>query len=85
MAREPDRTKRKGPWQALGWASQLSAIPLEIAVCAFLGYSADQKLGTEPWLLITAGMVGLCVSMIHLWQLVRAIDRSSGSPSGKSR
>ncbi|WP_437203544.1 AtpZ/AtpI family protein [Planctomicrobium sp. SH664] len=66
----------------LYWATQLSGVALEVAVCVVLGYWGDRRWGTTPWLLIAGSIVGMTVSTWHLWKLVRSMDRYTSTGSG---
>lgn len=91
MTKGSDRKKQNkhrqgtGLRQALGWATQLSGVSLELATCLLVGYWGDQYWGTKPWLLILGGILGFIISMWHLWRIVQAIERSSDSSKRKLR
>lgn len=45
-------------------------IAVPIALCTFLGYKADQWLGTEPWLLVVGALLGMTLSFYNLFRRV---------------
>lgn len=68
----------------IGQAAQLSSVPFEFGLCVWIGYWVDEKWATSPLYTTIGCVVGLAVSLTHLWSLVRAIQRDSGSSSGNS-
>ena len=85
MVKGQDRSKSAGLRSAMVWATQLSGVSLELATCVVLGYLGDQRWGTTPWLLVLGSLLGFSISMLHLWRIVRLIEKSSDSSVGKSR
>ena len=51
---------------AMQWVTQITTIGLEMAIPAGLGYWADTRWGTEPWLVSVGAIVGFAVGMRHL-------------------
>jgi F0F1-type ATP synthase assembly protein I len=49
-------------------------------VCAgaFVGYLLDEKLGTEPWLLIGLTLAGVALGFVRLVKIVRRIEGLRG-------
>ena len=46
-----------------------------------LGYWADQRLGTQPWLLLLGACVGIAAAMLHFF---RSVAGSSKGPDRKA-
>ena len=69
----PPPEKEKVPvnvWAfALGTGTQLA---VSVGGGVWLGYKADEKLGTAPWLLIFGSVLGLTVG---LYQLIKASNK----------
>jgi F0F1-type ATP synthase assembly protein I len=61
---------------AMQWVSRITTVSLEMALPAGLGYLADQRWGTEPWLTSVGALFGFIVGFWHLLQLV-AKDQSN--------
>ena len=55
---------------AMQWVSQLTTVSLEMALPAGLGYLADKRWETEPWLVSIGALFGFIVGMRHLLQIV---------------
>ena len=51
---------------AMRWVQQITSIAVEMALPAFLGHLADQRWGTEPWLVGVGALFGFAVAMVHL-------------------
>ncbi len=85
MVKGQGRSGGTGLRTAMVWAIQLSGVSLELATCVVLGYLGDQRWGTSPWLLVLGSLIGFTISMLHLWRIVRLIEKSSDSSVGKSR
>lgn len=68
--------KRPGPWVA---AAELTAIAFEftgaILAGVILGYLADRKLDTEPWLLIVFTLLGSTAGFARLVHLLVHFQR----------
>ena len=71
----PDRQPDYGGWRI---AAQLSVVgltlALSIAIGGYLGYLADQKLGTR-WLVIVGTLIGVAAGFKQLIQAVREANR----------
>jgi F0F1-type ATP synthase assembly protein I len=67
------------PPMAVGmyWAQQITSIAIEMALPAWLGRLADQRWGTEPWLVAVGALLGFSAALWHLM----AIARQTGSGS----
>jgi F0F1-type ATP synthase assembly protein I len=60
---------------AMRWVHQITSIAIEMAVPAFLGHLADQRWGTEPWLVGIGALLGFAVAMVHLLALAKQSNR----------
>jgi F0F1-type ATP synthase assembly protein I len=49
-----------------------------VAAGAFVGYLVDEKLGTEPWLLIGFTLAAVALGFVRLVKIVRRFDASRG-------
>jgi F0F1-type ATP synthase assembly protein I len=57
------------PAQAYVWASRASALAGQAVVPVLLGYWADSRWGTGPWLLIVGGALGFVLLMFNVIRL----------------
>ena len=70
---------------AMWWVQQITSISVEMALPAALGHWADNRWGTEPWLVGVGALLGFAVAMLHLLQLTKqkarpaAIRRKTGA------
>ncbi len=51
------------------WVQQVTAVSLEMAVPAGLGYWLDNRWGTTPWLVVIGAVLGFIVAMRHLLEI----------------
>jgi len=58
------------PYLQAGW-TLAGAVALGVVV----GYLADRKLGTTPWLLIVFGLLGLASGMYSLFRTIVDVER----------
>jgi len=58
------------PYLKAGW-TLAGAVALGVVV----GYLADRKLGTAPWLLIVFGLLGLASGMYSLFRTIIDVER----------
>ncbi|MFB5759917.1 AtpZ/AtpI family protein [Paenibacillus medicaginis] len=77
---KPDRNRNDGgnPWKAIGL---VSALGIDLAVCAFAGFYAggwlDEKLGgTGIWIAVSV-LAGLAVGGISVAMVIRKVLRNS--------
>ena len=67
---------------AMQWVQQVTAISLEMALPAGLGYWLDNRWGTSPWLVAVGAVFGFTVAMRHLLDLAgRASKQNRSRPS----
>ena len=64
---------------AMQWVHQITAVGLEMALPAGLGYWLDTRWGTDPWLVICGAILGFVVAMRHLLRLASAEDKKRKS------
>jgi F0F1-type ATP synthase assembly protein I len=62
---------------AMRWVQQITSIAVEMALPAFLGHLADERWGTEPWLVGVGALFGFAVAMLHLLSLAKQGGRRS--------
>jgi len=67
------------PPMAVGmyWAQQVTSIAAEMAVPAFLGHLADERWGTEPWLVSVGALLGCTAAFWHLLAIARQASSDS--------
>jgi F0F1-type ATP synthase assembly protein I len=66
------RSRRRA--RAYQWATEAAfSIPIAIAI----GYWADSKLGTSPWLLLAGVLVGLGAALRRLLRLRRLVEEEA--------
>lgn len=81
--------------RAMAWASEVTAIALEMVVPAVIGLWIDQKLGTKLVFLIVGVAVGATGGIVHLlrmaqrWQVEqnkrrKVTDNDKGDPPGSA-
>ena len=52
-------------------------IAVPVILCTYVGYRADSWLGTAPWLLVVASMLGIAVAFYNLFRRVGSPPRGS--------
>lgn len=57
-------------------ASRVMSIGITMALPAVLGYWADGRFGTTPWLLLGGTVLGFALSMIELVALAKEAEKS---------
>ena len=68
---------------AMQWVSQITTVSLEMALPAGLGYLADKRWGTEPWLICIGAILGFVVGLRHL--LVMAAKDQAKKPPNQGK
>jgi hypothetical protein len=58
------------------WAARVTTIALEFALPPLLGYWADGRFGTAPWLSVTGAILGFAVGLMHVLRLAKEPPRS---------
>ena len=51
---------------AMEWVGRLTTVGLEMSLPPLAGWWADNRLGSEPWLLIVGGVLGFVTGFTHL-------------------
>lgn len=63
------------------WAQQITSISIEMALPAWAGHWADQRWGTEPWLVAVGAIVGMSLALWHLMAITRNKGPGSSGPT----
>ena len=66
---------------AMDWSARLTGIGLEMALPAAGGYWLDTRWGTTPILVVIGALLGCIVSMLHLFQIIKANQSESSKRS----
>jgi ATP synthase protein I len=81
-----DRDERRG---ARGEAARVMGVGLQFAAAIvlflLLGQWLDERLGTEPWLLIAGVMVGAAGGFYSLYRQLAGGSKRGGAGSGAAR
>jgi len=82
---ENQRPEDKRPPMAVAmeWVSQITTVAVMMVLPAWGGYWADEKLGTNPWLLMLGAGGGLVLGMMQLLRLVDGSRRKSPKDSSQ--
>lgn len=70
---------------AMEWTSRVTAISLEMALPALVGYWADRQLGTGMVLLVLGAILGFGMGMWHLVKLSRSMSGDGRPPRESSK
>jgi F0F1-type ATP synthase assembly protein I len=66
-----------GPWAYLGLGVEIA---LPVVLCMYAGHRLDLWLGSQPWLLVVGGLVGMAVGFYSLFRRVLGTGKGqSGS------
>lgn len=65
---------------AMERVSQVTTIGGEMVVPAVAGYFLDKRWGTDPWLLIAGGVLGITLSIWHMYQLTVSASKKKQRP-----
>ncbi len=81
MSQQPDsRSALAIGWD---WGMRITAIGLEFALPALLGYGLDRWWSTSPWLTLLGAFLGLAVGMVQVFRL--ALEPPVSPPAGRGR
>ncbi|MBD3672050.1 MAG: AtpZ/AtpI family protein [Planctomycetaceae bacterium] len=69
---------------AMERVSQVTTIGGEMVFPAVAGYFLDRRWGTDPWLLIGGAVLGITLSVWHMYQLAAKSSRDN-RPTSKPR
>ncbi|HLV60637.1 MAG TPA: AtpZ/AtpI family protein [Fredinandcohnia sp.] len=58
------------PYLQAGWSLAGS-----VALGAVVGYLADRKLGTAPWILVVGSLLGLAAGLYSLFRTILDVER----------
>lgn len=64
-----------GSLRSLALVGQGFSFAAIVGVMAWLGHLADEKFGTDPWLLIAGTLVGVVVAVYDLIRMLQAWER----------
>lgn len=67
------------------WVQQITSIAIEMALPAWLGRLADQRWGTEPWLVSVGAVLGFAAAMVHLIAIAKRSGRSDRKRAGRAK
>jgi F0F1-type ATP synthase assembly protein I len=65
-----------GRQSVLSWAGVGIELVLPVVLLMWAGHWADQRLGSDPWLLLGGALLGFVVGFYSLWRRIVA----SGGP-----
>ena len=65
----------EGVGKSLVFLGQGFTFAAVVGVAAFAGHKADEWLGTDPWLLLTATLIGVALATIDLIRTVEAWEK----------
>ncbi|HPF38048.1 MAG TPA: AtpZ/AtpI family protein [Phycisphaerae bacterium] len=79
MEESPKPPKRNQDARFIAQAMRYSGVVTEFVAClgvlGFIGHKADEKYGTDPWLLLVGLMLGLGLG---LFVMIRQLDKLNG-------
>lgn len=59
------------------WSERILSVGLEMMLPACAGYWVDQRWGWTPWLTLVGAAFGFTLSLVHLIQLTKELDRQN--------
>jgi ATP synthase protein I len=68
MPSEEDNRRQLGTYYAI------AQVGIEMVVPVGLGWWADERLGSSPWLLVLGVILGFALGLWHLVTLTQALD-----------
>ncbi len=88
MSQKPD--VRSALSIGMEWGTRVTAIGLEFALPALLGFGLDRWWGTAPWMTVLGAFLGVGMGMLHVIRLAsepqdsprRSQSRNAGSAGG---
>jgi hypothetical protein len=81
---QPPRPPRPGARPPLRMTAASAGLEFTASILAglFVGWWADRRIGTEPWLLILGTFVGAAAGFYNLYRVLTTGQRPSGSRKG---
>lgn len=73
---DDDRDGRSATARGYVLATRVTSIGMQMAVPPAIGWWADSKLNTGPWLLILGAALGFTISMLELVRLAKDSEES---------
>jgi F0F1-type ATP synthase assembly protein I len=73
---DDDRDGRNAVTRGYVLATRVTSIGMQMALPPAIGWWADKKFNTEPWLLCLGAILGLTISLIELVRLAKESDDS---------
>ena len=80
MAVSEETDTRSSVSIGIDWGTRVTAIGMEFALPALLGYGLDRWWGTSPWLTVVGAFLGLAIGMLQVFKLAATLSRTSGKP-----
>lgn len=80
MQVDPREPERRASTQAFGRYAVGLQFAGTVGLFVVLGWWADRKLGTTPWLLLAGALLGIVGSFISLISKVKALDSTRSPP-----
>ncbi|MGD9854043.1 MAG: hypothetical protein AB7U20_03745 [Planctomycetaceae bacterium] len=66
------------------WATRVTSVAMQMAVPAGLGYLADRKWGTTPWLAVAGACLGSVLFALEVVRLAQGVTPGRPRGTGKS-
>lgn len=66
----PPEDKRPPMAIAMEWVSKITSVSVMMVLPAVVGYWADSRWGSGPWLLVLGATAGLAIFLTQLLQMV---------------
>ncbi len=73
---DDDRDGRNAVTRGYVLASRVTSIGMQMAIPPAIGWWADGRLNSTPWLLSLGAVVGFVVSLLELLKLAKDSDQS---------
>lgn len=67
----------------MDWGTRVTAIGLEFALPAFVGFGLDRWWGSAPWMTILGAFLGVGIGMLHVIRLASELPGSPGRRESK--
>lgn len=73
---DDDRDGRNSVTRGYVIATRVTSVAMQMAIPPAIGWWADKKFNTEPWLVCLGAVLGFAVSMLELIRLAKESDDS---------